>query len=391
MMTVIIQSIKLVVIISVGLFILSVSGQEGIKWKCLQEPFSKNANSSCSFKPTHSFFPASRPDPFDITIDDRITACHWKHIAELTILEFYNPHAEYYNNQLECFIHCMQPYSVVWVDSHLPATQRFMKILPLLPHPIILFLGDGDISEPCVDLIPYKSKLAHVYLTNCLPWAANETDWITCIPIGQSQLYHNEPSIHLDKSVRFRMNNYGKLLTSTDVDNNLIFDHIRAHKDANNSVLVQFGNTHIDRIPLRAYFCARPSNFSKHAGSNLVHVGCEGTAHDKFHAHMARFRFVVSPRGGGYDCYRTWETLLVGAYPIVKPSHLDVLYKDLPVLIVEEWTDITPKLLDETYHRFMKKTWNLDRLYNFYWEQLVYKQRAQMGGAKQRMRYYVKN
>jgi hypothetical protein len=320
-----------------------------------------------------------------------ITACHWKHIAELTVLEFYNPHAEYYNNQLECYLHCIQPYTIVWVDSHRPAVDRFLKVLPQLPHPIILFLGDGDISEPCFDLLPHKSKLAHVYLTNCLPWAANATDWITCIPIGQSQLYYNQPSINLDKAVRFRMNDYGKLLTSTDIDNNMILDEIREHKDKNNSVWVQFGPNHEEeRKPVREYFCNKPSNFSLHAGSESMHVGCDGTAHEKFHSAISRFRFVISPRGGGYDCYRTWETLFVGAYPIVRSTHLDVLYKDLPVLIVEHWTDITPKLLDDTYHHFMSKKWNLDRLYNFYWEQLVYKQRAQMGGASQRLRYYVK-
>ena len=292
MMKAIIQSIKFLVVGNLVLFLLTVSAQEGIKWKCLEAP-SKNAD-SCSFKATHYFYPEHRPDPFNITIDDRITACHWKHIAELTVLEFYNPHAEYYNNQLECYLHCIQPYTIVWVDSHRPAVDRFLKVLPQLPHPIILFLGDGDISEPCFDLLPHKSKLAHVYLTNCLPWAANATDWITCIPIGQSQLYYNQPSINLDKAVRFRMNDYGKLLTSTDIDNNMILDEIREHKDEKNSVWVQFGPNHEEeRKPVREYFCNKPSNFSLHAGSESMHVGCDGTAHEKFHSAISRFRFVI--------------------------------------------------------------------------------------------------
>jgi hypothetical protein len=54
----------------------------------------------------------------------------------------------------------------------------------------------------------------------------------------------------------------------------------------------------------------------------------------------ARHAFVLSPHGYGLDCYRTWEALFMGCIPIVKTSPLDLLYRDLPVAIVEDWRDI---------------------------------------------------
>lgn len=50
-------------------------------------------------------------------------------------------------------------------------------------------------------------------------------------------------------------------------------------------------------------------------------------------------KFVLSAHGGGLDCHRTWEVLLVGSIPIVKTSSLDSLYQDLPVIIVKDWQE----------------------------------------------------
>jgi len=54
-----------------------------------------------------------------------------------------------------------------------------------------------------------------------------------------------------------------------------------------------------------------------------------------------RFAFVVSPRGGGLDCHRTWESLALDNIVIVKRSSVDALYEGLPVVMVDRWEDIT--------------------------------------------------
>jgi len=61
------------------------------------------------------------------------------------------------------------------------------------------------------------------------------------------------------------------------------------------------------------------------------------------------FAFEASPQGNGMDCFRTWEALALGTVPIVRTSPLDRLYRGhgLPVVIVEDWADVSSERLVE--------------------------------------------
>ena len=63
----------------------------------------------------------------------------------------------------------------------------------------------------------------------------------------------------------------------------------------------------------------------------------------------SKYKFVISPRGAGEDCHRTWEALLIGCIPIVLSSNLNELYQDLPILVVNSWTEINRELLEKAY------------------------------------------
>ena len=52
------------------------------------------------------------------------------------------------------------------------------------------------------------------------------------------------------------------------------------------------------------------------------------------------YTFGLSPHGNGLDCHRTWEMLYLGLIVIVKTSSLDEMYKDLPVVIVQDWSEL---------------------------------------------------
>lgn len=70
---------------------------------------------------------------------------------------------------------------------------------------------------------------------------------------------------------------------------------------------------------------------------------------------MTDFAFVLSPFGNGMDCHRTWEALLCGCIPIVRSSVFNELFEGLPVLIVENWSDISLQLLASTIADFKEK------------------------------------
>ena len=81
--------------------------------------------------------------------------------------------------------------------------------------------------------------------------------------------------------------------------------------------------------------------------------------------------FVVSPPGIGLDCHRTWEALLMGCYPIVKSSTLNPLYEDLPVVIVDDWKQVTIEFLEKKRSELNNKTYSREKLYAPYWFQEV--------------------
>lgn len=77
--------------------------------------------------------------------------------------------------------------------------------------------------------------------------------------------------------------------------------------------------------------------------------------------------FVVSPPGVGIDCHRTWEALLMGCYPIVLHSSLAPLYQDLPILTVQDWSEITLPFLKQQQKRLEEKTISREPLYAPFW------------------------
>jgi hypothetical protein len=82
---------------------------------------------------------------------------------------------------------------------------------------------------------------------------------------------------------------------------------------------------------------------------------------------MTQSKFVISPPGNGVDCHRTWEALLMGCYPIVKSTTLNPLYKDLPIIIADDWSEITEELLNEKEIEFSNKSWSYEKIYAPYW------------------------
>jgi hypothetical protein len=84
-------------------------------------------------------------------------------------------------------------------------------------------------------------------------------------------------------------------------------------------------------------------------------------------ANMTHCAFVLSPFGNGLDCHRTWEALLCGCIPIVRTKVFQELFYGLPVLIVEDWANVTKELLEKTIQEFKKKHDNNE----FHYEKLT--------------------
>tara|TARA_B100001989_G_C24264949_1_gene328765 strand:- start:81 stop:575 length:495 start_codon:yes stop_codon:yes gene_type:complete len=83
---------------------------------------------------------------------------------------------------------------------------------------------------------------------------------------------------------------------------------------------------------------------------------------------MRNSQYIISPRGRGFDCHRTWEALALGVVPIIKTSVNDILFKDMPVLIVESYKEISENLLIKNYN-FDNR--NLNKITLEYWVDII--------------------
>jgi hypothetical protein len=78
---------------------------------------------------------------------------------------------------------------------------------------------------------------------------------------------------------------------------------------------------------------------------------------------IAEAKFVLCPSGMGYDTYRHWEVLLLGSIPVFESNPgFDRTFEKLPVLIVKNYADVTPELLETTYAKFAG---HADNLFDF--------------------------
>lgn len=82
---------------------------------------------------------------------------------------------------------------------------------------------------------------------------------------------------------------------------------------------------------------------------------------------MARCKFTISPEGDMHDCYRHWEAMLVGSIPVVHRSPLDAAFEDLPVVIVDDYREVTEEFLQKKYEEMNGKQYNMRKLYMQYW------------------------
>lgn len=85
--------------------------------------------------------------------------------------------------------------------------------------------------------------------------------------------------------------------------------------------------------------------------------------------------FIISPRGNGIDCHRTWEAILAGCIVITRTSPLDEMFisNKLPVVIIQEWNELNddlPQKLEKWSHKYSHLTYSdivLPKLLFDYW------------------------
>jgi len=87
---------------------------------------------------------------------------------------------------------------------------------------------------------------------------------------------------------------------------------------------------------------------------------------------VAHHHYVLCPKGNGLDTHRLWETLYLGRIPIVKMDTNNTYYEQLPILFVNDWTEVTEQLLRDNIDRFsIAENFNINELKFSWWKERI--------------------
>ena len=77
---------------------------------------------------------------------------------------------------------------------------------------------------------------------------------------------------------------------------------------------------------------------------------------------LSKSMFSISPNGNGIDCHKTWESLYLKTIPIVTKSINSIQYSDLPILIVDKWSDLDTLILNEDLYTSLIEKFDKSKL-----------------------------
>ena len=108
---------------------------------------------------------------------------------------------------------------------------------------------------------------------------------------------------------------------------------------------------------------------SHNESSNAKRLGIKSLFYDKdwaevneqrvpynvFLYNLSSSKFMICPVGNAIDCHRNWEVIYMRRVPVMtRDPYLEELYKDYPVLFVDDYSQVTKELLIENDDLFQR-------------------------------------
>lgn len=264
---------------------------------------------------------------------------------------------------------------VVWVKSQfLPHFAT--SVFPYLKVPIILVTTDGDESVPTFFTRSRKYPLILKMLDDdrLIHWYTQNYDYvgpskkISPIPMGV-----NYQSIPYAKGELY----WGEPFLTPEEQEWILDDILSTLKPTHERIPKAYADFHLHNSSREGYNAMfkrfkedRKDIYKKLSSSPLIDFVSERVPRRNLWRKKGTYAFSISPIGNALDCHRTWEDLLLGCIVIVKTSPLDPLYKDLPVVIINNWNEITEanmqKWLSQYHDAFTNPTYR-EKLTHAYW------------------------
>lgn len=235
---------------------------------------------------------------------------------------------------------------IVWVCSLL-ISEFYEKIFPQIQVPFVLVVNDSDASFP-TDCLPRETldamlahdNVIHIFAQNCTYQGPSQK--ISPIPIGID--FH---------TIAYKGANGGWGVVGSPKQQEaflcqLLQDAPPTHQ-RKCRVFVDFQHADTMHGEYKRYLQFgedRTSIFKRLLSSGVIDHTI-WMPRDKLWKKKVQYAFTVSPPGNGLDCHRTWEDLALGCIVIIKSSPIDSLYEGLPVVIVQDWSEVNAENLQK--------------------------------------------
>ena len=236
-------------------------------------------------------------------------------------------------------------------------TKFFVDIIQKFKNPVIVILIETDVVYLKPEWLD-NEKLIHCYSWN-IPFKHNK---LSCIPIGLNFRRHYKSLTSFMESNKINENTIHE--PEKMVCFNCSLDTSPERKKLKNVIDTKLSS-----------FCEK-LEYIKPIEKLVIPSYIEGKINvpitdPKCYTDWVKYKFILSPEGAGFDCHRTWEALMLGCIPIVKSSTINELYEDLPVVVINDWEDLTVDFLNEKYVEIYenkkKNKYNYEKLYLNYW------------------------
>jgi hypothetical protein len=206
------------------------------------------------------------------------------------------------------------PGRVVYSRTH-EVVRQFSKLSTFGPCVLITSFSDSCVTDQMADMLPKNVKR----------WYSNNVDTdhplVVPVPIGI------RTSTEVESVLRSTMTGGGGTYR------NMCYVNFLVHKD---------GNVNGNNARRGLYDKFKKNTWMTFAGGD-GHIPIQD-----YYRHMTEHFYVISPPGAGPDCHRHWESLYLGAIPVVLRSRVtEKLLSNLPHVFVDNWDQVTSAYLTE--------------------------------------------
>jgi hypothetical protein len=226
-----------------------------------------------------------------------------------------------------------------------------------IQHPFTLVTGDSDtpINQKFIDHEGIKKVLGHPCLEN---WYAQnlvaDHPKLHQVPIGMD--YH---------TMWERPGTWGLAQQSAIAQERALINTLADAPDFTERFFAGYCNWHfaIDRGDRQECLKKIDKSISLIEKNHLPRISSW--------QRQSQCMFVISPEGAGIDCHRTWEAILLGCVPVLKKNKFSELFSQLPVVILNDWSDFNSTEMIQHMNRLNSKKFNFSSMFLKYWQEKI--------------------